>query len=149
MKYLLIIPVSLLIFSCTRAKENAKAAINKSGEIVGRSASEFVEGVSEGVEQILERELIVSASLKSKGIETGKVIIADDSQGNTNNVLTVYVIFNNDFNGKLVAKVQDKTGREAGRATVEAIAKAGEAKYLDFNFDPRTHIDVKSTINID
>lgn len=149
MKYLLIIPVSLLILSCTRAKENAKAIINQSGEVVGKSAGEFVEGVSEGIEKTLERDLIISEKLKAQGIETGKIVIADDQSGNSNNVLTVYVIFNKDFKGKMTAKVEDKTGRESGRANVEATAKAGDAKYLDFVFDPRTYIDVKSKINVD
>lgn len=149
MKYLLIVPVALLAFSCTRAKENAKAIINKSGEVVGQSASEFVEGVSEGVEKTLERELELSQKLKDAGIETGKVIIADDKQGHSNNVLTVYVIFNKDFKGKIMAKAEDKTGKEAGRSTVEIKAKSGEAKYLDFTFDPRTHIDVKSKITFE
>ncbi len=149
MKYLLIIPILLLIFSCNRAKENAKTIINKSGEVVGKSAGEFVEGVSEGVEKTLERELIISPKLKDQGIETGKVLIENDSVGNSNNVLTVYVIFNKNFKGKLMAKVEDKEGKEAGRSSKEVVAKAGDAKYIDFTFDPRTHIDVKSKITVD
>lgn len=149
MKYLLLFPLLVSLIGCTDAKDKAKNLINKGGEVVGRTAGEFVEGVSEGIEKTLERDLIVSKQLSDQGIEIGKVVIADDSLGNSNNILTVYTIFNKDFKGKLTAKNVDKSGKESGRAIQEVTAKAGEAKYIDFGFDKRTHIDVKSTINLD
>jgi hypothetical protein len=149
MKYFLALPVSLLLFSCNGTKEDAKAIINKSGEVVGETASEFVDGVSQGVEKTLERDLTISPELQKRGITTGKVVIADDSDGNSNNVLSIYVIFNKDFSGKMTAKVTDKTGKESGRSVQQTSAKAGEARYLDFVFDRRAHIDVKSTIAVD
>lgn len=149
MKYFLILPVSLLLLSCEGTKQDAKAIINESGKAVGQTASEFVDGVSEGVEKTLERDLLISPELQKKGIATGKVVIADDNAGNSNNVLSIYVIFNKDFKGKMTAKVVDKTGKESGRLTQETAAKAGEARYIDFTFDKRTHIDVKSTITVD
>jgi hypothetical protein len=149
MKYFLALPIFLLLFSCNGTKEDAKAIINKSGEVVGETASEFVDGVSQGVEKILERDLTISPELQKRGISTGKVVIADDSEGNSNNVLSIYVIFDKDFSGKMTAKVTDKTGKESGRSTQQISAKAGEAKYLDFVFDKRAHIDVKSTIVVD
>lgn len=149
MKYFLILPISLLLFSCEGTRQDAKAIINKSGEAVGKTASEFAEGVSEGIEKTLERDLTISTDLQKKGVATGKVVIADDNNGNSNNVLSIYVIFNKDFNGKMTAKVTDKTGKESGRSVQEIIGKAGEARYIDFTFDKRTHIDVKSTIVVD
>ena len=140
MKYLLILSVCLSVFSCN---------FNKSGKALGESASEFVEGVSDGVKTTFENQLVISDPLKNKGIETGKVLIENDSLGHSLNVVTVYMIFSKDFNSKITAKVEDKNGNESGRLIKEVKAKSGEAKYVDFVFDGRTEIDAKSKITMD
>lgn len=138
-----------LVCSCSRANSTAKEAINKSGEIVGKGASEFIEGINEGVDKTFECELMLSPKLVEEGIQTGKFSINNDSMGGYNNVLSVYLIFNKDFKGEIMAKANDSKGLEFGRKKMEVEAKAGDAKHIDFAFDKRTHIEAKSKISIE
>jgi hypothetical protein len=64
----------------------------------------------------------------------------------SNNLLTLYLIFEKDLKTTLTAKVFDKNGLEEGRAKIEISGNAGEASYYDFSFDKRTYIEVKSKI---
>jgi hypothetical protein len=137
-----------LTISCSDVKEKAKNTINKGGEAVGETATEFIEGVTEGVDRTLDNKIVLSEVLKSQGINTGKFYIESDSLGKDNK-LVVYLITEKDFKGKLTFKIVDKKGLETGRKVVELNRKAGEAAYQDVTFDQRTDIEVKSTIQID
>lgn len=137
----------LLTISCDRVKNKTKETINKGGETVGKTASEFFEGVSEGVEKTLQCELVLSEELKEKGLKTGKYSVESD-MGN-NNKLILYLIFDKDFESVLTAKAYDKNGLEIGRTELNVESKANQAGYYDFLFDKRTHIEVKSKIIIE
>jgi hypothetical protein len=137
-----------LTVSCSDVKEKAKNTINKGGEVVGETATEFVEGVTEGVDRTLDNKIMLSEGLKSQGVNTGKFYIESDSLGKDNK-LVIYLITEKDFKGKLTFKVIDKKGLETGRKLIEINRKAGEAAYQDVVFDQRTDIEVKSIIQID
>ncbi|MBR9861503.1 hypothetical protein GYB22_12320 [bacterium] len=139
----------LITLSCSKVKKKTKETINKGGETVGKSASEFFEGVSEGVEKTLECEVILSQELNNKGLQTGKYTINNDSLVGNKNQLTLYLIFNEDFKAPLTAKAYDKNGLEIGRTKLEVEGKAGDAGYFDFTFNKRTYIEVKSKILIE
>jgi hypothetical protein len=79
--FVIITGVLFVSLSCTRIKSTAKETLNKGGEVVGKSATEFVEGVSEGVERTLDCLIVVSEELINKGISTGKYFITNDSGG--------------------------------------------------------------------
>ena len=141
----------LLFFSvtaCDSLQKKTKETINKSGEVVGKSATEFIEGVSDGVDKTLQCELSLSQSLKDKGIKTGKFSIAD-TLGGKHNLLILYLIFDKDFDGTISAKVFDQDNLEMGRKALPVIDKSGEARYFDFVFDKRTYIESKSKIIIE
>ncbi|MBU2921405.1 hypothetical protein KO504_08630 [Winogradskyella psychrotolerans] len=53
----------LSFFSCDRIANKTKEGINRGGEVVGESATEFFEGVSEGVDKTLECKIILSNNL--------------------------------------------------------------------------------------
>ena len=142
---ILILSILMLLASCGKVKEKAKETINKSGETVGKTATEFFEGVAEGIDKTLQCELSLSQSLIDKGLKTGKFAI-DNADGGRNNQLTVYLIFDKDFKSPVTAKVFDKNGLEVGRAKIDVEGKANEAGYFDFIFDKRTYIEVKSKI---
>jgi hypothetical protein len=149
MKKILLPIIALgLIISCSDVKEKAKSTLNKSGEAVGETATEFIEGVTEGVDRTLDSNIILSEALKKQGLNTGKFYIESDSLGKDNK-LVIYLITEKDFKGKLTFKVVDKKGLETGRQSLELNRKAGEAAYHDIIFDGRTDIEVKSTIQID
>lgn len=138
-----------LICSCSRVKRTTKDVINQSGEVVGKGASEFIEGITEGVDRTLECEIVLSENLIEKGIESGKFTVGNDSIGGHNNVLTIYFIFNKDFNGEITARTVDKKGLEFGRKKLKIEGNIGDTKYIDFTFDKRTYIEVKSKIFIE
>lgn len=140
---------ALLTISCDRVKNKTKETINKGGETVGKTASEFIEGVTEGVEQILQCEISLSQALMDQGLSTGKFSIEDGAAGGDDNKLTLYIIFDKDFSATLRAKAFDKNGLEIGRVTLDVEGKAGDAGYYDFVFDTRTYIEVKSKITIE
>jgi len=141
--------LALLTISCDRVKKKTKEAINKGGETVGKTATEFFEGVSEGVDKTLQCELTLSKDLIKKGLKTGKFSIENDSEGGKNNLLTLYLIFEKDLKAQLTIKAFDKNNLEIGRTKMKIEGKEGNAKYYDFVFDKRTYIEVKSTITIE
>ena len=146
MKHIIsILTVLMLLASCGRIKERAKETINKSGETVGKTATEFFEGVSEGIDRTLQCELSFSNSLMDKGLRNGKFTI-ENANGGRNNQLTIYLIFDKDFKSAITAKAFDKSGLEIGRAKIDVEGKADDAGYFDFIFDKRSYIEVKSKI---
>jgi hypothetical protein len=147
MKPLLLAAFAILLISCSQVKEKTRETLNEGGEIVGKAATEFAEGVTEGVDRTLDCKLEISPDLKAMGLQTGKFSVEDDS-GGVNNRLTVYLITERDFNDTLLVKVYDKTGAEMGRTRKLVSGKAGEAMFHDFNFDKRTKIEVRSRIVI-
>jgi len=139
----------VLAFSCQTATEKTKQIINKGGEVAGKTATEFVEGVTEGIDRTLQCQVEVSERLAKLGIQTGKFSIESDSASGKNNVLVVYLIFNQSYSGTILAKASDKNGLECGRSAQKISAMAGEARFFDFKFDSRTDIEVKSKIQLD
>ncbi len=139
--------MAALAISCNKVKEKTKETINKGGETVGEMATEFTEGVTEGVERNLDCKVVVSEGLKAQGISTGKYHIENDSLGKDNK-LVIYIITEKAFKGTVTFKINDKKGVEFGRQELQLNANAGAAGYYDVVFDPRTDIEVKSTIEI-
>jgi len=151
MKQLLVIAISIILLSasCSRIKEKTKSVINKSGETVGKSATEFFEGVSEGVEKTLECDIRLSKELIESGVSTGKYTIMNDTNSVNRNLLTIYLIFEKDFKQKVTVKALDKAGLEIGRTSAQVSMKSGQTAYFDFIFDKRTDIEVRSIIEIE
>ena len=146
MKYLLLFLMSLgALTSCNQVKDSAKEVINEGGEIVGKSIGEFGKGLSEGIDESLEVKIQLSEELSSKGIQLGKIDFHDDTLG-TDNVLSVYIISNQAFNGTLSLKIFDKNDLEMGRSFIELESLAGHAQFYDFHFDHRSNIDSDSKI---
>ena len=150
MKYYPIFCVVLLtlLMSCNRIANKTKEGINRGGEVVGESATEFFEGVSEGVDKTLECEILLSKKLISLGLKKGVYDIESQPIGN-NNKLTLYLIFEKDFNKELVAKAYNKKEQEIGRAKTIVAGKKGDAAYFEFEFDKRTDIGFRNKITIE
>jgi hypothetical protein len=148
MKYLPCSAVLLMLFiSCTKVKDKAKDTLNEGGEIVGKAVTEVAEGITEGVDRTLDCTLKLSPDLKARGLHHGKFSVESDS-GGSNNKLSVYLITDSAFSDTLFLKVYDKTGAEMGRMKQHVWGNAGDAKFHDFVFDKRTHIEVRSRIEI-
>ena len=147
MKNLLFLLLAISLFSaCTRAKSTVRDAVNTTGELVGQTAAEFADGVADGVTKTFDCNLETAKTLRDKGVEGGKFGITNDSTSAYNNKLTVYLIFNNDFDGTVLAKIIDKDGKEYGRTRKDIKAQKTDARNVDFVFDAKTHIENQSKI---
>jgi hypothetical protein len=140
----LFLTVSLLA-SCNSFKEKSKNTINKAGEVVGKAGSEFADGMKKGVEKTFANPVELSADLKAKGLQTGKIII-NGTDSTTDNIVSAYFIFNGDMNQAVTMKLFNDAGQEFGRVSQPVKAAKGEARYIDFIFDKRTNIDGKGKI---
>jgi hypothetical protein len=138
--------VAFGFFACT--SNSIKEKINKAGDIAGEATGEFIEGASKGVEKAFDVDIQLDQKLLSKGIQFGKATVTNDSVG-VDNLLVLYVIFNQDFKGKLTAKAFDDQSLEMGRATIEVTGKKDETKYVEFHFDKRTNIDSKNKLTVE
>ena len=140
--------ILLSFLSCNRIATKTKEGINKGGEVVGESATEFFEGVSEGVDKTLECKITLSKDLQENGLKTG-VYDIDSHSSSKNNKLTLYLIFDKDLNKEVIAKAYNKSGLEIGRAKILINGTKGEAEYYDFLFDERTDIGFRNKITIE
>ena len=145
MKKLFIPIFALIIFSCST--DNIKEGINTVGDVAGQTAGEFIEGASKGVEKAFDIKVTLSDDLKKKGLEFGKTYITNDSLS-TDNLLMVYIIFNQDYSDTLKAKVYDDKQLEMGRTTAVVNGKKDQAMFVEFHFDKRTNIDSKNVLTV-
>jgi len=116
--------------------------------MVGETATEFFDGVSEGVDKTLECKIKLSDSLLNNGLKTGVYNIGKQNHSN-NNKLTLYLIFDASFNKEVVAKAYHKSGLEIGRAKATIQGQKGDARYFDFVFNEQTDISFRNTITIE
>ena len=137
------------ILSCNQTADTAKHAVNKGGELVGKTASEFAEGVSDGVKEVMQPKVVLSENLKSLGLSLGKISVTNDSLNNNKNVLVLYIIANNDVNKSLSAKAFNEMNQEMGRTQFSVSLNKGDAGYFDVIFNKRTHLESTSTIYLD
>ena len=145
MKYLFILFPLVCLCSCDQARQKAKHAVNKTGEVVAEAGSEFADGVSKGVEKSFSNDLVFSGELTRAGLKAGKIsIVSTDST--TDNVLRAYLIFDNAIDRTVTVKVLDPKGQEYGRVVQRVHGAKGETGYTDFVFDRRTNIDGKGKI---
>lgn len=136
------------LFSCEWAKDKTKKTVNKTGEIVGKAGSEFGNGVYNGVKKTFENEVEISEQLKTKGIEIGEITI-NSTDSSTDNMLTMYVIFNENFDQEILIKIFNESGKEYGRLTEKLKGEKGSAKHIDFVFDKHVNIGTKGNITIE
>ncbi|OAQ38087.1 hypothetical protein A5893_14885 [Pedobacter psychrophilus] len=134
--------------SCDWAKDKTKKAVNKTGEIVGKTGSEFGEGIYKGVKKTFDNDVKISDQLKEKGLELGEVLI-NSSNSTTDNILTAYFIFNDNFDQEITIKIFDENGKEYGRLTEKLKGEKGNAKHFDFTFDKHVNIGKKGSITIE
>ncbi len=139
--FLVAITTIATVSSCNRARQSA----NYAGNVVGKGSSEFIEGVTEGVNHTFDCTLELTKVLQEKGLKGGKFRIATDDSGHER-VVSFYLIFDKDYKGQVSAKIFDSKQQEYGRTTASIETKAGKAQFVDFVFDHRTDIERKSRI---
>lgn len=144
--------IGVALSSCLHFGEKTKDVALKAsadvGEAVGKTSSEFVKGVKEGIDETFGCKVVLSENLVNGGLSTGKYFITNDSSTATKNKVSVYLIFSKDFTGTITAKVTDEANMEYGRKPVQVKAKQGDAFFVDYIFDKRTDIESRSTITL-
>lgn len=140
--------LTLTLSSCDWAKDKTKKAVNKTGEIVGKTGSEFGDGIYKGVKKTFDNDVKISDQLKVKGLEIGEVLI-NSSDSATDNVLTAYIIFNENIDQDITIKIFAENGKEYGRLKEKLKGEKGNAKHFDFTFDKHVNIGTKGNITIE
>lgn len=142
--------LSIFLVSCNgeTVKTKAENTVTNTGKLLGRGSAKFFKGVREGVDKTLNCQIELSENLKNQGISTGKFFISQ-SKGASDNVLTVYLLFEKKINRKVSIRVYDRKGREYGRTSTIVEGKAGDAGYIDFVFNPRSEIEAKSRFTLE
>ena len=157
-KIITLFAITTTFSSCSFFSNAAKEAANtteevgnktatKAGEIMGSTARSFGDGVGEGIDKSGNSMLKISESLSNRGLKLGHHTVSDEN-GNDNK-LSLYFIFEKDFEGSVMVKVLNKQGVEVGRVKQQIKGKKDDAAYFDFVFDSRTNIDPKYNIIIE
>ncbi|GJH41041.1 hypothetical protein RCZ04_15910 [Capnocytophaga sp. HP1101] len=157
-KVITVMAIAVVFSSCNffsnKAKEAAETTedvanktATKAGEIVGGTVRSFGDGVGEGIDKSGNSMLKLSEALTQRGLKLGHHTV--DSQEGNDNKLSLYFIFEKDFEGTVMVRVLNKQDVEVGRVRQEIKGKKGDATFFDFVFDPRTNIDPKYTIIIE
>ena len=150
MKKMFLVGLTLLFCACHDVRKKTTDAAMKAtsgvGEIVGKTGSEFVNGVKDGINNTFGCTLAIGNKLQAEGVSAGKFYITEDTVKHNYNIITVYLIFDKDFQGPVTAKVYDTKKNEYGRAAIMVTAKKNEAHYYEFYCDPRTNMEDKSSI---
>ncbi|MEO5682413.1 MAG: hypothetical protein ABIQ88_07205 [Chitinophagaceae bacterium] len=143
-KYLALYSCFALV-ACNGSNVNEK--IQHASEKAGQAVSEVAKGVSKGVKSSYEINITKTDSNALKAVDIGKIILK--SKDGTDNMLSIYFIFNKDFSRKILLKAYDNKGLEMGRSSQLVKGKKEEARFIDFIFDKRTNIDNDSKITIE
>lgn len=100
------------------------------------------------MEKTFENEVKISDPLIKQGLEAGKIVIRS-SEHHSDDIISAYLIFNNNFDHEVTIKVFSPQGKEYGRTRAQVKGKKGDAFYVDFVFDSRTNIDGKGSIQFE
>lgn len=135
----------LLMTSCDWTTSTVKKSAYHAGELVGKAGTEFGDGVVKGVKTTLKNNINMSAQLEKKGLEIGQVSV-ESTDTTTDNILSVYFIFNQDIDTTLTVKLINDEGKEFGRVQQKVSGKSGHTAYVDFVFDHHVNINSKGKI---
>ncbi|MBX3240899.1 MAG: hypothetical protein KIT80_15450 [Chitinophagaceae bacterium] len=144
--YLLSFLIVITLCGCSRCSLNE--TINKGSKKAGEAVGNAVQGMSSGIEDAFNTKVEISDDLQKAGLKTGQILLGN-AEGGTDNMLSIYFIFENDISRNITCKAFDKKGLEMGRASNLVQGKKGDAQFVDFTFDKRTNIDSDSKVTIE
>lgn len=122
----------------------AGKALQKEGKEAIESASkgvgELIKGANSGMSESVSNSNVISDPSFLVNFEECKAEKLYGSDNDKVKKVNIYLIAKKDFKGKLMLKAFDKNKKEIGRSNLEVNMKVDEAKYVDFDFDQRTHL---------
>lgn len=148
MKKILVFIGLVTLFSCENVKEKASGAIDSGAQAVGRTASDVVNNIDKGITESSSLHIELSESLKKEGLSFGKYYFSHDKEGHEN-IISLYLITDQDFTRDLSLKLFDKKGVEMGRTSLKISQKKGQAAYHDFVFDPKIRFEYQGKLIIE
>ena len=132
---LLGIAALLGLLGCQDDGGQGREKVQRTGKAVGRTAGDFVSGISSGVRAVSHDRVELAPALTSAGLRTGRFAVKSDDDKKTRRVLNVYLIFDQNFKQRLTVKAIDRDGNEYGRIVRQLRGNAGEARYEEFAFE--------------
>lgn len=126
--------------------EGLKGKGKEGAESLSEGVGEVLKGTAQGLDKSLGEVKVTTAdAVAARGlkVERGQRRAVGGKDG-----ISLYLISDQAFDGKLMLRVVDAAGKEVGRSTVELKRAAGDAGYVDFVFDERTplltldHVDL-------
>ncbi|MGA9520914.1 MAG: hypothetical protein WBV82_05590 [Myxococcaceae bacterium] len=133
------------LLAATKAKmvkgvgEVLKNEGKEAAEVVSEGTGEVVKAVGIGFDKSLEQvKLTVPEATTARGLSATRASRNDGGDGEKKHAISVYLKVEKAYTGPLELRAFDRQSQEIGRARVELDEKAPTAKYVDFDFDPRT-----------
>ncbi len=130
------------LLTATKAKmvkgvgEALKHEGREAAEAVSEGTGEVVKALGAGFDKSLEQvKLTVSAPVAAKGISVTRAARSDSGK---THAVSAYVKAEAAFTGPLELRAFDRDNQEIGRTRIEFDEKTPTARYVDFEFDPRT-----------
>ena len=148
MKRIVSVVLLAALFSCERVKEKASGAIDSGAQAVGRTASDVVNNIDKGISESSSLNIELSEGLKKDGLSFGKYYFGHDKEGHEN-IISLYLITDQDLSRDLSLKLFDKKGVEMGRTSLKISQKKGQAAYHDFVFDPKIKFEYQGKLIIE
>ena len=131
------------LLAATKAKmvkgvgEVLKNEGKEAAEVVSEGTGEVVKAMGIGFDKSLEQvKLTVPEPTTARGVSATRA--SRNNDGVKKHAISVYLKVEKAFTGPLELRAFDRQNQEIGRARVELDEKAPTAKYVDFDFDPRT-----------
>ncbi|HEX8704647.1 MAG TPA: hypothetical protein VF815_37790 [Myxococcaceae bacterium] len=132
---------NLLAASKARLVKGVGEALKNEGkeaaQTVTEGSGEVVKAVGAGFDKSMNQvKLAVHQELSPKGVSGTRASRAETAA--TQHSVSVYVTVDKPYTGPLELRAYDAANMEIGRAKVNLDEKESTAKYVDFQFDPRT-----------
>jgi hypothetical protein len=109
----------------------------EAAQTVTEGTGEVVKAVGAGFDKSLGQvKFAVHQDLGPKGVGATRAARAEAAAAQHS--VSVYVTIDKAYTGPLELRAYDKDNLEIGRAKVDVDEKSSTAKYVDFQFDPRT-----------
>ena len=147
-KLVFLFAIACAVSSCEKVKEKAGETIDSGAKVVGKTASDVVNSIDKGITESASLDIQLSEDLKKSGLSFGKYYFRNNDQGDEN-MISLYLITDKDFNRDLSLKLFDKKGVEMGRTSLKVAQKKGRAGYFDFVFDPKIEFEYQGKLIIE
>lgn len=142
-KIMIICLATVVLCSCDKVKNGTKNVIDKTATSAGKVGSDIVTNIGTGIEKSIQSNAELSVALQHAGVKTGKLYYHKNKTG-IENILSMYLIFEQDFAKIVKVKAIDEAGVEYGRTALMIKAKKDSASYFDFKFNEKVNLEQKS-----